>query len=300
MYQKNIWLKVSTIIVVCLLSLQSFAENWDIPADKKAKNSYIPFTGAVAKEGEAMFTKNCIQCHGIPGKGNMLKTLKPMPPDLSSTITQARTDGDLFYIITNGRMIMPSFKNVFSEDERWKIISYLRSFNKSYVQVLSKFDPRKSKLVKMTLSFNPFSHLVRLEVKAAEKTGVVNLKDDEVELFVTRYFGRLKIDKSMTTNKEGIAYFKFPEDLPGDKTGLVELIAKVSDDNYGEVEKQNKFKIGIPTDKPSLTEKRAIWNVVEKTPVWLLITYTSCVLFFGLFLVYILNSLRKLKNAGSN
>ena len=299
MYQKNIWLKVSTIIVVCLLSLQSFAENWDIPADKRAKNSYIPFTSAVAKEGETMFTKNCIQCHGIPGTGNMLKTLKPMPPDLSSAITQARTDGDLFYIITNGRMVMPSFKNVFSEDERWKIISYLRSFHKGYVQVLSKFDPRKSKLVKLSLSFNPLTHLVCVEIKATEKTGIVLLKNDEVELFATRYFGRLKIDKSMTTNNQGIAYFKFPEDLPGDKTGLVELVAKVSDDNYGEVEKQNKFKIGIPTDKPPLTAKRAIWNVVEKAPVWLLITYTSGVLFFVLFLAFILNNLRKLKKAGT-
>ena len=196
-------------------------------------------------------------------------------------------------------MVMPSFKNVFSEDERWKIISYLRSFHKGYVQVLSKFDPRKSKLVKMVLSFNPLTHLVRVEIKATEKTGIVLLKNDEVELFVTRYFGRLKIDKSMTTNNQGIAFFKFPEDLPGDKTGLVELVAKVSDDNYGEVEKQNKFKIGIPTDKPPLTANRAIWNVVEKAPVWLLITYTSAVLFFVLFLAFILNNLRKLKKAGT-
>lgn len=299
MYKKNIGLKISTVIIVSLFCLQLYAENWDIPADKRAKNSYIPFTGAVAREGEAMFTKNCMQCHGIPGKGNMLKTLKPMPPDLASATTQQRTDGDLFYIITTGRMVMPSFKNVFSEDERWKIISFLRSTNKQYVQVLSKFDPRKSKLVRISMSFNPNTHLVRMEVKATEKTGVVVLKNDEVELFATRYFGRLKIDKAQTTNNEGIAYFKFPTDLPGDKSGLVELTAKVSDDNYGEVEKQNKFKIGIPTDKPPLTQKRAIWNVVEKAPVWLLITYTSGVLFVGLFLLYILFNLWKLKKSGT-
>lgn len=299
MYKKNIGLQLSTIIVVCLLSLQSFAQSWDIPADKKAKNSYIPFTSAVAKEGEVMFTRNCMQCHGNPGKGNMLKTLKPMPPDLASSITQQRTDGDLFFIITNGRMVMPSFKNIFSEDERWKIISFLRSFNKQYVQVLSKFDPRRAKLVKIGMTFNPFTHLVKVEIKAAEKTGVVNLKDDEVELFVTRYFGRLKIGKSMTTNKEGIAYFKFPQDLPGDKSGLVELVAKVNDDNYGEVEKQNKFRIGIPTDMPPLTQKRAIWNVVEKAPIWLLVTYTTGVLVVGLFLLYILFNLWKLKKSGT-
>ena len=298
MYKKSIGFKVSTIIVVSLFCLQSFAQSWDIPADKKAKNSYIPFTGVTAKEGEALFTKNCMQCHGNPGKGNSLKTLKPVPPDLAGGITQQRTDGDLFYILTTGRMIMPSFKNVFSEDERWKVISYLRSFNKQYVQVLSKFDPRKSKLVKFKMTFDKATRLVRVEVKANEKTGVVSLKNDEMGLYVTRYFGRLQIEKSKTSDNEGVAYFKFPNDLPGNKAGVVELIAKVSDDNYGEIEFPQKFNIGIPTDKPPLTQKRAIWNVVEKAPVWLLITYTSCVLFFGLFMLFILFNLRKIFKAG--
>lgn len=299
MNKKNIGFKIATILLVSLFSLQAFAQNWDIPADKKAKLSYIPFTAPTAKEGEGLFSKNCMQCHGNPGKGNSLKTLKPIPPDLASATTQKRTDGDLFYIITTGRMIMPSFKNVFSEDERWKIISYLRSFNKQYVQVLSKFDPRKSKLVKFNITFDQATHLVRVAINATEKTGTVILKDDEVGLYATRYFGRLQIDKSQTTDKEGVAYFKFPNNLPGNKTGVVELVAKVSDDIYGEVEHPQKFKIGIPTNKPPLTQKRAIWNVVEKAPVWLLITYTSGILFVGLFLLYIVFNLWKLKKSGT-
>jgi len=298
MYKKNIGFRISTIIIGSLFCLQLFAQDWDIPADKKAKNSYIPFTGVTAKAGEDLFTKNCMSCHGNPGKGNSLKTLKPIPPDLSGPVTQKRTDGDLFYILTTGRQIMPSFKNILSEDQRWELISYIRSYNKSYVQVLSKFDPRKSKLVKLTLSFDEKTHLVRLLAKANEKTGTVILKGDEVELYANRYFGRLQIDKSLQTDNEGSAYFKFPKDLPGDKSGIVELIVKISDDNYGEVEYQKKMKTGIPTNIPGLTEKRAIWNVLEKSPVWLIITYTSCVLFFGLFFLFILYSLWKLKKAG--
>lgn len=300
MYKKNIGFKISTILIVSFCCLQAFAQNWDIPADKKAKNSYIPFTGSTAKEGEAIFTKNCMSCHGNPGKGNSMKTLKPVPPDLAGATTQQRTDGDLFFIITTGRMIMPSFKNVFSEEERWELISYIRSFNKNYAQVISKFDPTKSKLVKFTMAFDPTTNLLRVDIKANEKTGIILLKNDEVELYASRYFGRLKIDKSLTTDKDGTAFFKFPKDLPGDKTGNVNLVVKVNDENYGEVEHQSKLKIGVPTDKPPLTQKRAIWNVVEKAPVWLLITYTSCVLFFGLFLLYIIFNLWKLKKAGTN
>jgi hypothetical protein len=298
MCKKNIGFRISTIIIVSFFCLQLFAQDWNIPVDKKAKNSYIPFTGVTAKDGEALFTKNCMSCHGNPGKNNSLKSLKPIPPDLAGAITQKRTDGDLFYIITTGRLIMPTFKNVLSEDQRWELISFIRTFNKSYVQTLSKFDPRKSKLVKIAMTFDKNTHLIRVIAVATEKTGTVLLKDDEVELFAKRYFGRLRIDKSLRTNNEGIAFFKFPTDLPGDKTGIIHLIAKISDDNYGEVEYKNNLKIGIPTDKPGLTEKRAIWNVLVKAPVWLIITYTSCVLFFGLFLLYILYSLWKLKKAG--
>ena len=299
MYKKNIGFKLSTIIVVSFLSLQVFAQSWDIPADKKAKNSYIPFTAATAKTGEAVYTKNCMSCHGNPTKGNSLKSLKPIPPDLSGAVTQKRTDGDLFYILNVGRLIMPSFKDILTDDQRWELIAYIRSFNKQYVQVLSKFDPRKSKLVKFTLAYDPVTRLVRVDVKATEKTGIVSLKNDEVVLFAKRYFGRLQIDKTLHTNSDGIASFKFPKDLPGDKLGNVELIAKVSDDNYGEVEYQKKLKVGIPTDKPSLTQKRAIWNVVEKAPVWLIITYTSCIIFVGLFLLYIVFNLWKLKKSGT-
>jgi hypothetical protein len=298
MCKKNNGFRISTIIIVSFFCLQLFAQDWNIPVDKKAKNSYIPFTGVTAKDGETLFTKNCMSCHGNPGKNNSLKSLKPIPPDLAGTITQKRTDGDLFYILTTGRVIMPSFKNVLSEDQRWELISYIRTFNKSYVQTLSKFDPHKSKLVKIEMTFDKNTHLIRVLAVATEKTGTVILKDDEVELFANRYFGRLRIDKSLRTNNEGIAFFKFPNDLPGDKAGNIHLIAKISDENYGEVEYKNQLKIGIPTDKPGLTDKRAIWNVLVKAPVWLIITYTSCVLFFGLFLLYILYSLWKLKKAG--
>jgi mono/diheme cytochrome c family protein len=302
MLRKKITSKVViTFIITISCFLQLSAENnWNVPADKKAKNSYIKFDAASAQTGEAIYIKNCQSCHGNPGKGNSLKSLKPIPPDLSSVSSQALTDGELFYILSTGRMIMPSFKNVLSEDERWRVISFLRSYNKNYVQVLSKFDPTKSKLVKIELNFDSKTNTFHIDVKANEKTGIISLKDAEVGLFASRYFGRLQIDKTQRTNSEGSAAFVFPKNLPGDKLGNIELIVKVSDENYGEIELAKKFKVGIPTDKPSLTQDRAIWNVLVKAPVWIILLYTSGVLAFGFVLLYLLNNLRQLKKIGEN
>jgi len=300
MYKKNIVFKISIILFVSLSCMPLFAQNWDIPAEKSEKNSYIQFNPVTAKQGEELFTKSCMSCHGNPGKENSLKTLKPMPPDLAGAITQKRTDGDIFYIISTGKMVMPSFVNIYSEEQRWLIISYLRSFNKNYVQVLSKFDPTKAKLVKINLNFDAQTHKIKVNVAAHEKKGLVILHDDEIVLFVNRYFGRLQVDKTLKTNAAGEAEFNFPTDLPGDKVGNLDVIVKVSDDNYGEIESLTKLKAGIPTDKPSLTEKRAIWNVMVKAPIWLLITYTSCVLLVLSCFLYIFYNLYRIKKSGTN
>lgn len=302
MLRKNINLKVAiTLVVTVLFCVNAFgANNWNVPADKKAKNSYIKFDAASASQGEAIYTKNCLSCHGNPGKGNSLKSLNPIPPDLSSSKTQELTDGEFFYILSTGRMIMPAFKNVLSEDERWRVISFIRSSNKSYVQVLSKFDPNKSKLVKINMSFDEATHKIKALVVANEKTGAIPVKDAEIALFASRYFGRLQIDKSTRTDKDGVANFIFPKDLPGNKAGIVELVAKVNDENYGEIESASKMKIGIPTDKPALNENRAIWNVLAKAPIWIIVLYSSGVIVFGLILLYLLNNLRKLKKIGDN
>jgi len=296
----NLKASIALFISVILCSNAFSANNWNVPADKKEKNSYIKFDATSASQGEAIYNKNCASCHGNPGKNNSLKSLNPIPPDLSSAKSQELTDGELFYILSTGRMIMPSFKNVLSEDERWKAISYIRSFSKGYVQTVSKFDPNKSKLVKIDIEFNEATNKVQVSVVANERLGKIALKDAEIALFAKRYFGRLQIEKSIKTDKDGNAVFAFPKNLPGDKTGFVELVVKINDENYGEIEYLKKLKIGIPTDKPGLNEKRAIWNVVTKAPLWIIGLYGFGVLCFGLILLYILLKLRKLFKSGNN
>jgi hypothetical protein len=240
-----------------------------------------------------------MSCHGNPGKGNSLKGLVPVPPDLGGTTTQLRTDGDLFFIITTGKVIMPAFETVLSEDQRWKVISFIRSFNKTYVQVVSKkINPAKNNLLKTNILFDSKKHIVRVEVTASEPSGTVLLKNVQVTLNVKRYFGQLQIEKPVKTDNTGVAEFNFPKDLPGDKYGNLNLSVKVNDDNYGEKDIQREFKIGIPTDKPSLTEPRAIWNVQAKAPIWLLLTYAFCVLIVLSVFVYIIYNLYKLNKSG--
>lgn len=290
----------TVLLLLCCSWIGLSAQKWDIPADKSARNSHIPFTPATAKQGEDLYNRNCASCHGNPGKANSLKSLSPVPADMASTQTQQRTDGDLFYIISIGRQVMPSFANVLSEEERWKVVSYIRSFNKEYVQVLSKFDPEKAKLVRLTIDYDSVNFRFKVMAKAHEKSGIIPLRNDEVSLAVNRYFGKLYIGKTLRTDNNGEVVFDFPKDLPGDKDGVVNVVVKVSDDNYGEVETAQKMKIGVPTDRPSLTKERAMWNVVWKAPIWLLILYPLALLGVLSCFGYIFYNLYRIQKAGKN
>jgi mono/diheme cytochrome c family protein len=131
-------INISLFLLISLVSFNLSAQNWDVPADKKVKSSSFKFDELSTKEGEVIYVKKCVSCHGTPAKGNMRRSFKPVPPDLASSGSQSLTDGELFYILNTGRGLMPSFAGVITETDQWKVISYLRSFNKSYKQVFSK------------------------------------------------------------------------------------------------------------------------------------------------------------------
>lgn len=102
----------------------------------------------------------------------------------------------------------------------------MRSFHKNYTQELSKFDPSKSKLRKLTVTLDQASNSVKINATANEKSGKVSLKNADVSVFVKRYFGNLQIGKTTPTDANGNITVVLPKDLPGDKTGAIEVLVK--------------------------------------------------------------------------
>jgi hypothetical protein len=102
------------------------------------------------------------------------------------------------------------------------------------------------------------------------------------------------------TDKQGVAIFNFPKNLPGDSRGFVNLQVKPTDEiAFGETKADSAMAIGVPTYRPPLNQERALWNVVQKAPIWLLLTYIISVLAVWGFIFYVLMQLRVLFNAGS-
>ena len=57
------------------------------------------------------------------------------PPPRNFTLSgwqKVRSDGELFYVITNGTESgMPGFGDMLSDEEKWSLVNYIREFGKS-------------------------------------------------------------------------------------------------------------------------------------------------------------------------
>ncbi|HOK51139.1 MAG TPA: cytochrome c [Bacteroidales bacterium] len=294
--------RVILFSTLLLFAIAGRAEEWQVPADKEKRTSPYLFDEQMRKKGEDIFKRSCASCHGMPGQGNNIRSLVPIPPDLAEKKVQQQSDGAIFYKITVGRGAMPSFKNSLTEQERWQVVAFLRSFNKDYVQppLARLVDSAKLRSVKVIPTFDTVQHKVVVLIKAFQKTDTLPLSEAEVSLFVQRYFGNLPIDSVRTTSQNGLVTFNFPTNLPGDSVGNVQLIVKVNHEMFGELEKTYTAKLGVPTIKPPLTEKNAMWNVGKKAPRWLIISYLLVVGTIWFFLIRIILSIRKIKQTGKN
>ena len=295
---KKRYLSLLLIFVITLrLSAQ---QEWIVPAENLSKLSTFAFSDSTRKAGMNLYITNCKSCHGDPGKNNVIK-LVPPPVDPASDRMQANTDGGMYFKISQGRMPMPTFKNILSPTDVWVVISYLRSFNPKYAQEVAP------KVLTGAMVQNVKIHLNWLKEKDQVQAVVSGTKDKieqpvagaEVKLFAKRYFGNLLIDEARNTDAQGQVLFNFPKDLPGDSTGYVQLLARLSDEEaYGESKSETTLQIGVPTYKPPLNEQRAMWTVVQKTPIWLLLSYTFTVLAVWAFIFYVLFQIRAISKSG--
>jgi mono/diheme cytochrome c family protein len=90
-------------------------------------NPYHP-TPDVLEKGKALYEIYCQVCHGAEGKGNGPIAGKiPPPPSYKSERVIAFLPGRIFHVISMGSNKMPSYSAQLAPDERWQIVTYVRT-----------------------------------------------------------------------------------------------------------------------------------------------------------------------------
>ena len=288
----------NSLVVTLLLffGLHVNAQVVTVPPEAKSRTAPFVFTPDRIKNGEQIYTLNCKSCHGDPGKGNFAK-LNPIPKDPASAEYQKNTDGEIFYILSNGRGLMPNFVNTLNEEQRWEVISFVRSFNKNYKQppITKESETVAFETGKLNLSIDSNRKQILGIVTDSTKGTRKPVQDISIKLFVKRTFGNLKVAESKT-DKDGCAYFTIPNDLPGDSLGMLYFIG-IAESKGKEIRNEIVEKLGLVTKPKQLLDQRTWWNVNKMAPIWLIILYTSGVFAVYGTVLYVLLQLRKLSKS---
>jgi len=102
-------------------------QRWDVIAYAMSLST----STELIAQGKTLFQENCTACHGLTGKGDGPDAgkLSNRPVDLTSQSIMAQTSAsNLYQAISLGiTPDMPAYGNSLDENERWALVSYLRS-----------------------------------------------------------------------------------------------------------------------------------------------------------------------------
>ncbi len=93
----------------------------------------LPVSQDVLARGKTKYETHCQVCHGPIGDGQPLlsKAYGAKPANLQSQTIMDYGDGQIFYVITNGKNSMPAYGADISPDDRWAIVRYVRALQRS-------------------------------------------------------------------------------------------------------------------------------------------------------------------------
>jgi len=132
--------RTAAILLVLLFALAAYfaytafiRNTWSIPPEAKlVKNPLTVDPAIAAKQILPVYLDKCSECHGETGQGNgpQAKMYDPRPRMLTDAPHLATvTDGELFYVISEGHKPMPSYKRKLTEDQRWQLVLLVRAFS---------------------------------------------------------------------------------------------------------------------------------------------------------------------------
>jgi mono/diheme cytochrome c family protein len=104
------------------------------PDSKSLTNPRQQQTAEMIAEADEHFVEHCGSCHGIDGRGDTVigRNLYPKVPDMTAPDTQLMSDGEIYYVISNGVRLtgMPAWGAEDKPEAIWDLVSLIRRLPK--------------------------------------------------------------------------------------------------------------------------------------------------------------------------
>jgi cytochrome c5 len=260
-------IQLTCMVLICWFPAQG--QDWLVPDDQASLQNPSAYSLNNVKRGKEMYMQHCKSCHGDPGKNNSLP-LVPLPPDLTSEVMQRNSDGGLFYKITAGRGGMPQFATTISEDDRWRLVNFIRNYSPVIEPLLVDAPPVNAKIL---ASVNEREARVEVLAEFEEKPGTyLELANTPVYISSKKAFGNLMLGQVLTDTK-GRAYFSIPETVIGDEEGYMSIVVSLDENYKADAVVLEKARVGKSKEVPKLISREVLWSTNENIQLWLLLSY---------------------------
>ena len=105
---------------------------YTIPVEAARQVNPVKPTPESLAQGKKLYGFDCAMCHGTngDGKGEVAADMKKVTDFTDPDALKNATDGELFYIIKNGKGDMPSEGSRVKPNELWNLVNYVHSLAK--------------------------------------------------------------------------------------------------------------------------------------------------------------------------
>ena len=148
----------------------------------------------------------------------------------------------------------------------------------------------------ISVSFSEENNTKTIIATATDQSGLL-IEDLELYFYVKRTFSLLPIgDDFNSTDEEGIIEIEFPNDLPGDTEGNVNIVIKlIESDIYNDLTLERTKNWGIPIIiEDQENEERSLWAAAANAPMILIVTVSLLILSVWYVICYIIYKLYRI------
>ena len=130
--RKAVFVLLLALIAAAIVYVVLDNRPWTVPEEaKQVKNPVQPSESAL-QSARSVYSEKCAHCHGDTGKGDgddaMMYSVKPA--DFTDAHMMAEmTDGEIFWKMGEGKLPMPAFKKRLTDEQRWQLVDYIRTFS---------------------------------------------------------------------------------------------------------------------------------------------------------------------------
>jgi len=132
MKSKYSFLIVFVLILLGCNKIKAQEIDWMAPAYTNTIENPFKNDPNAYKGGKEIFEQMCVLCHGLSGKGNGEAglTLERKPANFLALNIINEPDGAIFWKLTTGKAPMASYRELLTDDQRWKLVNYIRVLGK--------------------------------------------------------------------------------------------------------------------------------------------------------------------------